>query len=403
MAMRRKLPAWALGLAFAPLGFYYGFVTTALPILLTGQGVSVGEVATVSSLAFSPTWCGFLLTPVLEIWLSRKQWAVLWVVAAAACLFGVVFSFGHIALLTVLLVAGCEAIVLFSGALGAWVSEVVEEESRNGLGASMNVANLGAAGSFGALAVVMIRKTPLPVAAATLAVLMVLPMALLVLFPDEAAQKRSVGDVFGRFFHDLKLVWGRREVGLGMLAFLLPESCFALTNLFSGLGRDFQTPEGWVTAIGGAGVAIACSIGCLVGVPLCSRYSRRRIYLATGIGGSVFVVGLMLTSHTLLAFAIGVLGYNFVQGINYTSFSAWQVQLVGANNPQGAMQFAVFAAAANLPITYMTLIEGRGYAAWGLRGMFGIDAVTSVVMGVTLLFVFAGIDRRQQVRTTQTV
>jgi PAT family beta-lactamase induction signal transducer AmpG len=397
--MKRKLPPWVLGLAFTPMGFYYGFVTTALPILMTGHGATLGEVATVSAVAFSPTWWGFALSPILEIWLSRKQWSVLWVLVAAASLFAAICWIGNTALVTWLLLLGCEAIVLFGAALGAWIADVVEDENRNGLGASMNVANLGAAGSFGALAVFLIRGVKLPVAAGILAALLVLPMLLLVLFPDAAALPRTVGEVFGKFWHDLKLVWGRREVMLGMLAFLLPESCFALTNLFSGLGTDFHIPEGTVASLCGVGVAISCSLGCLVGAPLCSRFSRRRIYLATGIVGAIFTAGLIASAHTFMAFAVGVLGYNFVQGINYTAFGAWQFELVGSNNPQGALQFAVFAAAANLPITYMTKLEGMGHDRWGVNGMFTLDAVASVVMGVVLLMVFSRIDARYRART----
>ena len=38
--MRRSLPPWAMGLAIAPLGFYFGFVSTAMPILLAAKGVA---------------------------------------------------------------------------------------------------------------------------------------------------------------------------------------------------------------------------------------------------------------------------------------------------------------------------------------------------------------------------
>jgi len=400
--MKRKLPPWVLGLAFTPLGFFYGFISTSLPLLLTGRGVSLDTVASVSALAFFPTAWGFLLSPILEIWLSRKQWSILWVVIAAVCLGGAVLSLNNTTLLTILLFVGCEAIVLFSGALGAWIADAVEDDGRNGLGASMNVANLGAAGSFGALSVLMIHKLPAPIAAGSLGLLLVLPLALLVVFPDEVPKGRRLNEVFGSFLRDLKISWGRREVALGMLAFLLPESCFALTNLFSGLGKDFHAPENWVIAIGGTGVAVVCSLGCLVGAPLCARYSRRRIYLATGIAGTIFSLGLIFSAHTLLAFAIGVLGYNFVQGINYTAFGAWQFELVGSNNPQGAVQFAVFAAAANVPITYMTKIEGFVHDSHGLNAMLLVDATTSVALGATLLAVFAAIDRRYRARQAAT-
>ena len=46
--MRRQLPPWAMGLAIAPLGFYYGFISTATPILLAAHGVSLGALMTLA-------------------------------------------------------------------------------------------------------------------------------------------------------------------------------------------------------------------------------------------------------------------------------------------------------------------------------------------------------------------
>jgi len=52
--MRRQLPPWAMGLAIAPLGFYFGFISTAMPILLSAKGVSVDEISSVSFIGFLP-------------------------------------------------------------------------------------------------------------------------------------------------------------------------------------------------------------------------------------------------------------------------------------------------------------------------------------------------------------
>ena len=54
--MRRQLPPWAMGLAIAPLGFYFGFISTAMPILLSAKGVSVDEISKVSFIGFSPSF-----------------------------------------------------------------------------------------------------------------------------------------------------------------------------------------------------------------------------------------------------------------------------------------------------------------------------------------------------------
>jgi hypothetical protein len=59
--MRRRLSPWAMGFANAPLGFYFGYISTAIPILLSARGVSVDEISHVSGIAFSPSFWAFAL------------------------------------------------------------------------------------------------------------------------------------------------------------------------------------------------------------------------------------------------------------------------------------------------------------------------------------------------------
>ncbi len=61
--------------------------------------------------------------------------------------------------------------------------------------------------------------------------------------------------------------------------FFSPTACFALTNLYSEMGADFQRPESWVTAVGPgrvSAIAMLHSVGCLVGIlvpqPLSAHY-----------------------------------------------------------------------------------------------------------------------------------
>ena len=75
-----------MGLAAAPLGFYYGFVSTALPILLAARGVSVEKIAEVSAVGFSPTFWAFLLCPVLDVHFSKRTYAMVFAAVAAICL-----------------------------------------------------------------------------------------------------------------------------------------------------------------------------------------------------------------------------------------------------------------------------------------------------------------------------
>jgi hypothetical protein len=158
--------------------------------------------------------------------------------------------------------------------------------------------------------------------------------------------------------------------------------------LFSGVGSDFHTPERWVTALNGPGMAIACSLGCLAGIWACSRLVRRTVYILTGFGGAAAALALIWTPHVLLFYAAGVLMYDFFTGINYTAFTSLEYEIVGSGNPLASTQFALLSASANLPISYMTAVDGHFHTMHGLGGMLAVDALSSMVVGAVLLTVF---------------
>jgi hypothetical protein len=191
-----------------------------------------------------------------------------------------------------------------------------------------------------------------------------------------------------RFLRELWVVCKRPGCILGIVCFVSPTACFALTNLFSGMGEDFHTPESLVTALNGTAVAVVCSAGCLAGIWFCSRYLRRDVYIVTGFGGAAAALGMIWAPHTLVWYATGVLVYNFFQGINYTAFTSLSLEIVGPGNPLSSTQIALLAASANLPISYMTAVDGHFHTTHGLRGMLAVDALSSVVVGTALLVVF---------------
>ena len=195
---------------------------------------------------------------------------------------------------------------------------------------------------------------------------------MLFFIPLPAKPTRSAGEMFRSFFGDLYRVCKRPGCIVGIICFVSPTACFALTNLFSGMGKDFQTPESWVTALNGPGVAIVCSAGCLAGIWICGLFLRRTVYLVTGFGGAAAALALIFTPHTLTFFAAGVLTYNFFQGINYTAFTALEFEIVGPANPLSSTQIALLTACSNLPISYMTAVDGHFHTnAWAQRNAGG--------------------------------
>jgi PAT family beta-lactamase induction signal transducer AmpG len=206
--------------------------------------------------------------------------------------------------------------------------------------------------------------------------------------PANAVSTRGAAETFRTLFKDLYRVCRKPSCLLGLACFLSPTACFALTTIFSGMGEDFHASEKWVTLLNGPAVAVLCSIGCLIGVWFCRLFLRRTVYVVAGFGGALAALALIWMPHTLVYYAIGVLGYNFFQGINYTAFTAFEFEIVGPNNPLAATQIALLTASANLPISYMTAIDGHFHTTRGLRGMLAVDAASSIAMGVVLLLVF---------------
>jgi MFS transporter, PAT family, beta-lactamase induction signal transducer AmpG len=389
----RRLPPWAMGLALTPLGFYYGYISTAIPILLSARGNSVGSIAGIQATAFSPTFWAFALCPILEVRFSRRTYAFLFAMLSAVCLAASTLLVGQLGVFTAVVTFGCVSTVLFGSAVSGWLADVIKDRDYNQVGAFSNIANLGAAGVFSALSVVLIRRVSADSAALLLATILLIPTSLLLFIPVPPRAIRAASEAFRTLYRDVVYACRRPGFLIGMVCFLSPTACFALTNIFSSLGRDFGVSEKWVTSINGPSVAAFCSLGCLAGIWLCHRYRRQTVYVLAGLGGAMAAGGLMVSPHTLVYYAAGVVVYNFFQGINYAAFGALQFEIVGPGNPLAATQMALLSAALNVPITYMTAVDGHFHTTHGLNGMLLVDAGSSVAMGTVLLLVFRGISR----------
>jgi len=92
-----------------------------------------------------------------------------------------------------------------------------------------------------------------------------------------------------------------------------------------------------------------------------------------------------VTPHTQATFTVGVLAYNCVAGVCYAAFSALGLQMVGIRNPTAATQLALFAAATNGAIVYMTWADGQGFRMFGIRGLLMVDGLAAIGAAVPLL------------------
>ena len=389
--MQTKMPLWVMGIANAPYGAVNGFLTTAVPILLRAQGVSVAEIAGIISIAMSPIFWVFILSPVLDVRFSKKTYTGLFAVLAAICIFLSVFFLHDLRILTILLVSAYSATTLYHYALFSWLTQIMEEHHYAPIASVCEITNLGSVGAFGAIAVWLIHSFSAPVAGVALAAIFLLTPALLLFFPAAAISTRRIKVVFNTFFGDLYTLLKQRRCRYGLLIFLAPVCSFALP--FASVGPEFHTTERWMTLINGPGASIACGLGCVLAIFISRHVTPRMSYILTGLVAAVVTGAMMPAVRTMAVFAVGRLLYSVLQGINFTVFTALLYQIVGKNNPLAGTQLSLLNASSCLPIVYMTALDGVGFQHGGINGMLAMDTFVAVATCIPILLFFRHVHR----------
>jgi len=97
-------------------------------------------------------------------------------------------------------------------------------------------------------------------------------------------------------------------------------------------------------------------------------------YLANGTGGCLFTVSIILLPRTPWTFIVALVGEFLFQAVAFYIQIGIVFETIGQNNPLAAATFAFLAAATNIPVTYMMVVDGRGYSMGGVAGSLAMDA-----------------------------
>jgi PAT family beta-lactamase induction signal transducer AmpG len=92
--------------------------------------------------------------------------------------------------------------------------------------------------------------------------------------------------------------------------------------------------------------------------------------------------------HAPWVFVLALVGAFLFQAFSFAAQAGIIFEVIGRNNPLAATTFTFLVAASNIPLTYMLVVDGRGYAWRGVAGSFIVDAAVSItaclVMGLVL-------------------
>jgi PAT family beta-lactamase induction signal transducer AmpG len=392
---RSAAPLWLMGLSNTVFGMYGGIIVISVPQLLSARHVPEATLAAMTAVMISPGFWAFLASPVLDVRFSRRWYSILTAALAAALLVLALLNLDHLAWVEALLVAGFFCANLYQSALGGWLSSIITSEQQNRLSVWVTIGNIGGGGAMAAITGELVRNFSPAMAALLLGALILLPTAVFPWMQAPGPDRRLARESFPQFFGEVLSLLKRPPVLIAILLFIAPAATFSLTNFLSGLGDDFHASGHFVGLVGGTGVLLGGIGGCLIFRLIDRLLPLRFLYLGVGVAGAIFTLGLILLPPSPTAFALALIGENVFQALAITVTVAIAFDTIGRSNPLAATTYSLLISAANVPITYMLLVDGSGYARDGVAGSYVADAGVSLLACLLLAALLIAYTRRK--------
>jgi len=397
MSTRPPHPAVFLFL-IAPFGVVSGYLTVAIAYELTQAGVGVEEVAALVAFSFLPHTWKFLWAPVADTTLSRKTWYVL---ASGVTAIGI-FATGAVPadarslpwLYGVVLVSNVAVTFLAMSSESLMVYNT-PRQLQGRAGGWFQAGNLGGNGLGGGVGLWLTQGLPEAwMAGAALAVACMLCAAALAFVPEPPALPRT-GHYGRRILDVLRDLWQVARTRAGFLALLicfLPIGSGAASNLWSAVADDWHATADTVALVTGVVSGIVSAFGCLVGGYGSDRMDRKIAYGAYGLLMAASTVAMALAPRTESMYVVFTLVYAFIQGLTYAGFTAVVLEAIGLG--AAATKYNVYASLSNMPIAYVTLLDGWAQARWGASGFLLAEAAIGVLGLVVFLAIALALPRR---------
>jgi MFS family permease len=347
----------------------------------------VDRIAGISALTLAPAIWYFLWAPVVDIGLRRRSWLIVAAALSAGCLLTALLLPlpWRVETFTALLVAGVAVNMLVGAANGGLMASMVGDDHRGRAAGWYQAGNVGG-GALGAGATMWLaQRVPVNALAVAVALMVFAPSLAALGIAEPPLERIPARRLLGEMLGELKGMFRSRASLAGLAIFASPMGASAAGNLFSSLGPDYHASERTVILITGLLGGIFTTIGSLAGGRLSDRVPRRLAYAIAAILSAISSAGLAIALNERV-FAIGASLYLAAQGVAFAAYAALALELIGPGGRSAATRYTLYNAASNIPIVYMTWIDGQGYKRFGARGLAGADCLPGLVAVCVFLF-----------------
>ncbi len=392
---------WLFAFLIAPTAIIdVGLVTGALSFLLRREGIDPARGSEIVALLTIPHTIYFLWCPIADFWLRRRTWILASSAVAAAILLLAFYqpSLASTWAIRLIFLSYCLGLLVAAscgGIMGTFRSDV----NRRRASSSYQAGSL----FFSAVTVFALVALSNHVSLSTLgfvaaAMVFVPALAAFLLPPEPVPGRQSFPVTMSRIGREFKSTFLRWDAIPYTMLITLPLCSGAMIGLLPALAVDFGVSGAQVAWINGFAGALLTMLGTLAAAMIPARLRAPLAYPLAGILNASTLSILAFAPLRPMVYFTGTVLYLFTIGGCWALFTGVALDFLGGSGKSGGARYAIINSMGNLPVAYMTYLDGRGYAHWGPRGMPAVDAVLSA-SGATLLlllFLVRGVPRRIQ-------
>jgi MFS family permease len=369
-----------------PFGVMSGYLSVPIAYHLRQAGVSVAQIAAIVALGLLPHTWKFLWAPVTDTTLSQKKW---YLIGALPTALGLVLmgalpaTRAGLGLLSIVTFIASAATSFLGMAVESLMAYGTSEGEKGRAGGWFQAGNLGGAGLGGGLGLWLEQRLPESwMASGIVGGLCLLCCLALFLVPTPDRSHTRVGFVrsLGDAVRDLWIVARERAGILALVLCFLPIGAAAVAG-------EWHASANSVALVTGVISGFISAAGCIAGGWICDRMDRKIAYVVFGLLQAGCAVVMAVLPRTEPMFVVWTSVYAFITGLTYAGFTAFVLEAIGKG--AAATKYNVYASLSNMPIYYMTNLDGWAHDHHGSSGMLFTEAGLCV-LGAVLFLGLAG-------------
>jgi hypothetical protein len=121
--------------------------------------------------------------------------------------------------------------------------------------------------------------------------------------------------------------------------------------------------------------------------------NRWSALLGAGLVVGAAAVIIAAAPRTAPVFLVGVTCYLVLCGVANAAYTALILESIGRGARSAGAQYTWLNNLGNLPVAYMTWLDGQGHRLWGSPGLFAVDGIGNIIpiLLLILLVVRSGV------------